>query len=67
MGRPVYTYELIDPDFSWLLSTFRENNPHYVSVENEFLPVVLLADPDYVESAYVEDLNEKDVPDFSEK
>jgi hypothetical protein len=39
MARPVYTYELSDPDFSWLVSNFQENNPNYIIVENSCLPV----------------------------
>ncbi|MBN8547990.1 MAG: hypothetical protein J0M12_01605 [Deltaproteobacteria bacterium] len=39
MGRPVYTYELSDPDLSWLVSNFQENNPNYILVENSCLPV----------------------------
>lgn len=39
MGRPVYTYELSDPDLSWLVSNFQENNPNYILIENSCLPV----------------------------
>jgi hypothetical protein len=42
MGRPLYPYELGDPDFSWLLSSFQENNPGWVMIESTNLPVVLL-------------------------
>lgn len=42
MGRPLYPYELGDPDFSWLLSSFQENNPGWVMVESTNLPVVLV-------------------------
>lgn len=41
MARPIYTHELIDSDFSWLLNTFKENNPNYICVEAAGLPVVL--------------------------
>ncbi len=40
MGRPLYTHELHDPDFAWLLSNFREMNPDFCSVEVALLPVV---------------------------
>ena len=43
MGRPVYPYELSDPDFSWLITTFRENHPSYQVVEEGCLPIVLIA------------------------
>ena len=42
MGRPIYVYELSDPDFSWLLTTFKESNPGYIAVESSGLPVVLV-------------------------
>ena len=42
MGRPLYPYELGDPDFSWLLSSFQENNPGWIMIESTNLPVVLL-------------------------
>lgn len=43
MGRPVFPYELGDPDFSWLISNFQENNPEYAVVENSSLPVVFIS------------------------
>lgn len=42
MGRPIYPYELSDPDFSWLLNTFRESHPEYFLVEDTCLPVVFI-------------------------
>lgn len=42
MGRPLYPYELGDPDFSWLLSSFQENNPGWIMIESSNMPVVLL-------------------------
>jgi hypothetical protein len=41
MARPIFTHELIDPDFSWLLSTFKENHPEYCAVEMGGLPIVM--------------------------
>lgn len=41
MARPVYSHELTDPDFSWLLSNFQESHPNYVLVESPCLPLVL--------------------------
>ena len=43
MGRPIYTYELADPDFSWLISNFKENNPQHVSIESSNLPIVFIS------------------------
>ena len=42
MCRPVYPYELGDPDFSWLLSTFQEANPEFALVDAGCLPLVLV-------------------------
>lgn len=42
MVRPIYAHEMCDPDFSWLINTFRENNPDYMAVESSCLPVVLI-------------------------
>lgn len=48
MGRPIYAYELADPDFAWLLNSFRESHPSCLSVESNALPVVLLMTSDPV-------------------
>ena len=41
MGRAIYPHELTDADFSWLISTYRENNPSAVMIESPCLPVAL--------------------------
>ena len=45
MARAIYTHELADPDFSWLIQNFRENNPSYGLIEISGVPLVLLEDP----------------------
>lgn len=42
MGRPIYSYELGDPDFSWLISNFQEHHPDYGVIEHSCLPVVFI-------------------------
>ena len=42
MGRAVYGTELADPDFSWLLSNFKEMNPSFMAIESALLPIVLI-------------------------
>jgi hypothetical protein len=42
MARPVYPYELHDPDFCWLIDNFRENNPQYIMYEDTCLPLVFI-------------------------
>ncbi|MCI5064290.1 hypothetical protein MRY87_01045 [bacterium] len=44
MARPVYPYEMSDPDFVWLLETYRDNNPGYFLVQETCLPLVLIAE-----------------------
>lgn len=44
MARPLYPHELGDPDFFWLISSFREKNPTYVLLEIPSLPVVLISE-----------------------
>jgi hypothetical protein len=43
MARPVYPYEMSDPDFSWLLDTFIQNNQGYKIVQETCLPLVLIS------------------------
>ena len=52
MGRPVYPHELVDPDFSWLISSFQENNPEYSSIESSVLPVVFIKDDTEFEQTF---------------
>jgi len=42
MGRPVFPFELTDPDFTWLLNSYQENNPNHTCFECDSLPIVLL-------------------------
>ncbi len=42
MTRGVYPFELTDPDFAWLLQSFKENHPEYLSIESPGLPVSLI-------------------------
>ena len=42
MGRAIYTHELADPDFSWLINSFQENNPEFIAVQTSGLPVVFV-------------------------
>lgn len=54
MGRPVFPHELIDPDFTWLVTNYRDNHPQSVSVESTCLPVVFITeDPDGADDAVV--------------
>jgi hypothetical protein len=46
MGRPVYPYELNDPDFSWLIDFFNENHSGYSAVVSNGLPVVFVSSHD---------------------
>ena len=52
MARPIYHYELDDPDFSWLIASFRDSHPSYVPVESNCLPIILI---DFGKPAVVEE------------
>jgi hypothetical protein len=41
MARPVYPYELSDPDFVWLIETFLEGRSDFVTLQESCLPVIL--------------------------
>lgn len=41
MARPVYPYELGDPDFVWLIETFLEGRSDFVTLQEACLPVIL--------------------------
>ncbi len=42
MARPVYPHELVDPDFQWLVNTYKESHPEAVLIDSSCLPVVLV-------------------------
>lgn len=42
MGRPIFNYELGDPDFSWLISTYKENHPDHTFIETTGLPILFI-------------------------
>ncbi len=42
MGRAIFSYEMTDPDFSWLLTSFGENRPEFVAVDIPGLPIYFL-------------------------
>lgn len=42
MARPVFAHELSDPDFAWLVTTYTEEHPGVLVIENPGMPVTLL-------------------------
>jgi len=46
MARAIYPHELSDPDFSWLINSFRESNPGYILVDTGSLPMVMIKEYD---------------------
>lgn len=42
MVRPVYSHELTDPDFAWLITSFNEEFPGYILVDNPGSAVVFI-------------------------
>ena len=42
MARPVYAHELSDPDFAWLMTTYIEEHPGVMVIENAGAPVIIM-------------------------
>ena len=42
MARPIYSHEVLDADFQWLLQHYCEGHPSAVMIDNTCLPVVLV-------------------------
>ena len=40
--RPLFPFEMEDPDFSWLINKFLESRPEFRVVESPCLPVILI-------------------------
>jgi hypothetical protein len=58
MARPIYPHELSDPDFQWLLNSYRESRGQVAVVDMSCLPLVMVlletGDPIPVEDASYE-------------
>lgn len=42
MARPIYSHEVLDPDFQWLLQNYTENHPNAIMLDSTCLPVVII-------------------------
>lgn len=42
MARAIFSHEVVDPDFQWLLTNYAERNPGSFTVDATCLPVVLV-------------------------
>lgn len=42
MSRAIFSHEVVDPDFQWLLESYAERNKYTTMVDVTSLPVVLL-------------------------
>jgi hypothetical protein len=42
MARPIYPHELSDPDFQWLLNSYRESRGQVALVDMSCLPLVMV-------------------------
>jgi hypothetical protein len=58
MARPIYPHELSDPDFQWLLNSYRENRPGVAIVDCSCLPLVMVK----LEGDAPEELDGDDLP-----
>ena len=42
MARPIYSHEVLDADFQWLLQHYCEKNPGAFMIDSTCLPIVLV-------------------------
>lgn len=42
MARPIYSHEVLDADFQWLLQHYCEKNPAAFMIDSTCLPIVLV-------------------------
>ncbi len=42
MARAVYSHEMGDPDFEWLLSTYSERVPHGIRIDQPGMPFTII-------------------------
>ena len=42
MARPIYPHELSDPDFQWLVNSYRESRGEVAVVDMSCLPLVMI-------------------------
>jgi hypothetical protein len=42
MARPIYSHEVLDADFQWLLQHYCENHPAAFMVDSTCMPIVLI-------------------------
>ena len=56
MVRPVYSHELTDPDFAWLITSFNEEFPGYILVDNPGSAVVFIkiSEPEEIKTPEIE-------------
>ena len=68
MGRPIYNYELTDPDFSWLINSYKENNPKFAFVDTSGVPISFIKTEKSLEiKELAEDSTEEFVQDDTSK
>jgi hypothetical protein len=42
MARPIYSHEVLDPDFQWLVQNYIENHPNAIMLDSTCLPVIII-------------------------
>ncbi len=67
MARPIYPHELSDPDFQWLLNSYRESRPGVALVDSTCLPLVLVKIDESVEAVESDEESYGAVPMTSDK
>lgn len=55
MARPIYPHELSDPDFQWLINSYKESRPGLAVVDSTCLPLVIVKLEEEVEVADIDE------------
>lgn len=42
MARPIYSHEVLDPDFQWLINSCIQSNPNAILIDQSCVPIVML-------------------------
>ena len=67
MARPIYPHELSDPDFQWLINSYKESRSGLAVVDSTCLPLVIVKLEEEVEVADMDEAGLPTVPITSDE
>jgi hypothetical protein len=67
MARPIYPHELSDPDFQWLINSYKESRPGLALVDSTCLPLVIVKLEEEVEETEIDPPSLATVPMTSDQ